>query len=162
MQKGHYTINLEDGTKIPIRFTTWGFRRLSEEKGQSVDEFEKTLKGGLLTTEDLVRLIYYAALWVANSQKKDFTYTEFDVWNWIDGVGGTRSPQLIEMGQILVAVYFGIEVDDVKKAFEIQLQNMKDEAAKSQTVEVIEPDEEKKSPEKLNGGRYIRQHVKQD
>lgn len=154
MQKGNYTITLSDGKTIPIRFTTWVFRKFSESKGLSVDQLFDYITGGLLKTEDMISMMLIGAEYVALSDKQEFAYTDFDACNWLDDMGGLTGKQLEEMIYVFLGALVNKEVTEVKSMVEVEQQKRADEEKAKKNGQ-----EEKKSGRV--GSRYIRTQPKQ-
>lgn len=95
-ERGYYTIELPDGGKIGLRFSTWTFKRFSEITG---DLPLATMLNKMyeLTISDIINLVLCAAECYSKEKKQKFEYNDFDAANWIDKMGGLAGEVFIEM-----------------------------------------------------------------
>lgn len=121
--KAEYNFTLENGTEIKLRFATWVFREFSQAKGFSVDELLNYLAGTneegqrrKFKTEDLISIMFFAAKYVVIIEGGTFTYTDLDVCNWVDELGGITSPKVTEL--VLVMISGLIQQDSSKVSVE--------------------------------------------
>ena len=101
-QRGHYTINLGDGKKIPLRFCTWTFKRFCEINGNmTLTQLQDALSTGM-TLSGFISLLLCASEYVSIKDKKDFAYTEMYAADWIDEMGGIAGSGFIAMLSVIV------------------------------------------------------------
>lgn len=95
-ERGYYIIELPDGGKIGLRFSTWTFKRFSEIAGNLplAKMFDKMNE---FTITDIINLILCAAECYSKEKKEKFDYSDFDAANWIDKMGGLAGERFIEM-----------------------------------------------------------------
>lgn len=101
-QRGYYTINLGDGKKIPLRFSTWTFKRFCEQNGNmTISQLQDALSSGM-TLSGFVSLVLCAAEYVCLKEKTEFSYTDMDASEWIDEMGGIGGAGFIAMIGVMV------------------------------------------------------------
>lgn len=101
-QRGHYTIKLGDGNKIPLRFCTWTFKRFCEINGNlTLSELQGALSTGM-TLNRFVSLLLCASEYVCVKDKKDFVHTDMDASDWIDEMGGIAGSGFVAMMKVIV------------------------------------------------------------
>lgn len=104
-QRGHYTIKLGDGTKIPLRFCTWTFKRFCEINGNmTLSQLQDALSTGM-TLSGFISLLLCAAEYVSIKEKKEFDYTEMDAADWIDEMGGIAGSGFVAMLSVIVGSF---------------------------------------------------------
>lgn len=104
-QRGYYTISLGDGTKIPLRFCTWSFKRYCEINGDmTLKQLEDALGSGM-TLSGFVSLLLCAAEYMCIKEKKEFIYTDLEASDWIDEMGGITGSGFIAMLNVIVATF---------------------------------------------------------
>lgn len=101
-QRGYYTISLGNGTKIPLRFCTWTFKRFCEVNGNmTLTQLQDALSSGM-TLSGFVSLLLCAAEYVSIKEKKEFLYNEMDASDWIDEMGGIAGSGFMAMLSVIV------------------------------------------------------------
>jgi hypothetical protein len=100
-QRGFYTIELSDGTKVPLRFCTWTFKRFCEINGDmTLTQLQEALSKGM-TVSGIISLILCAAEYQAKKDNKEFAYTDIDASDWIDEIGGIVSQGFLAMLKVI-------------------------------------------------------------
>lgn len=100
-QRGHFTINLGDGTKIPLRFCTWTFKRFCEINGNmTLTQLQEALMNGM-TLNRLISLLLCAAEYMSLKNKQDFSYTDIDASDWVDEMGGVTGRAFVAMMTVI-------------------------------------------------------------
>lgn len=101
-QRGHYTINLGDGTKVPLRFCTWTFKRFCEINGNmTLSQLQDALSSGMTLT-GFISLLLCAAEYVCVKEGKDFKHTDMEASDWIDEMGGIAGSGFVAMLAVIV------------------------------------------------------------
>lgn len=104
-QRGCYTLKLSDGNEINLRFCTWTLKRFSEINGDlTFDQLQEWLLTDMSLSK-FISLIKCAAEYVAVKEGSTFTYTDMDVSDWIDDIGGLSSPAFVAMVESLRASF---------------------------------------------------------
>lgn len=104
-QRGFYTIELSDGTKVPLRFCTWTFKRFCEVNGNlSLSKLQEALSDGM-TLSGFVSLILCAVEYMCKKEKRDFNYTDIDASDWIDEMGGIAGNGFIAMLKVITETF---------------------------------------------------------
>jgi hypothetical protein len=91
--RGHYEIALSDGTKVHLRFCTWSLKRFCQLQGIGPSEIGEALSGDN-TLDAIVNLIKAAAEYPLYKEGITPTYTDLDVCDWIDDMGGVTSANM--------------------------------------------------------------------
>lgn len=101
-QRGFYSIELSDGTKVPLRFCTWTLKRFSESNNNmSLSALGGALKEGL-GLGAMASLLLCAAEYVCLKEKREFAYTDMDACDWIDEMGGVSGQGFLAMVNVIV------------------------------------------------------------
>lgn len=104
-QRGYYTINLGDGTKIPLRFCTWTFKRFCEINGDlTLKQLQDALSDGM-TLSMFVSLLLCAAEYDFVKNDKEFIYKEIDASDWVDEIGGIGGSGVAAMMKVIVETF---------------------------------------------------------
>lgn len=104
-QRGHYTIQLSNGQKIPLRFCTWTFKRFCEINGNmTLMELQDALSKGM-TLSGFVSLMLCAAEYMAIKDKNEFSHTDIDASDWIDEMGGISGKAFLEMLTVITETF---------------------------------------------------------
>lgn len=114
--RGHYELTLTNGEKIPMRFCTWSLKRFCQLQGIGPSEIGEALSGNN-TLDAIVNLLKSAAEYPLYAQGITPTYTELNVCDWIDDMGGVASPKLQDIFKALSdSMVSGIENAPTKKS----------------------------------------------
>lgn len=101
-QRGFYTIELSDGTKVPLRFCTWTLKQFSESNNNmSLSALGAALKEGLGISA-MASLILCAAQYMCIKESRQFNHTEMDACDWIDEMGGVSGQGFLAMVNVIV------------------------------------------------------------
>jgi hypothetical protein len=104
-QRGYYTIELSDGTKVPVRFCTWTFKRFCELNGNmSISGLQVALSEGM-TLSGFISLLLCAAEYVCRKENREFAYTDIDASDWIDDMGGLNGAGFKAMLNVIVETF---------------------------------------------------------
>lgn len=98
--RGQYELTLSNGEKIPMRFCTWSLKRFCQLQGIGPSEIGEALSGNN-TLDAIVNLLKSAAEYPLYAQGITPTYTELNVCDWIDDMGGVTSPKLQDIFKAL-------------------------------------------------------------
>ena len=98
--RGQYELTLSNGEKIPMRFCTWSLKRFCQLQGIGPSEIGEALSGNS-TLDAIVNLLKSAAEYPLYAQGITPTYTELNVCDWIDDMGGVTSPKLQDIFKAL-------------------------------------------------------------
>lgn len=97
-ERGFKEIELSDGKKIGLRFSTWTIKRFCELNGNlTLPQYLQKVVENEFTMAELISLILCGAETYCKSKKMPFAYTDFDVSEWIDDLGGIGSEKLSEI-----------------------------------------------------------------
>lgn len=114
--RGHYELTLSNGEKIPMRFCTWSLKRFCQLQGIGPSEIGEALSGNS-TLDAIVNLLKSAAEYPLYSQGITPSYTDLNVCDWIDDMGGVASPKLQEIFKALSdSMASGLNETNSKKA----------------------------------------------
>jgi hypothetical protein len=98
--RGHYELTLSDGTKIPMRFCTWSLKRFCQVQGISPAEIGDALSGES-TLDAIVNLLRSAAEYPLYKEGITPNFTDLEVCDWIDDIGGIASTKLQDIFKVL-------------------------------------------------------------
>jgi hypothetical protein len=98
--RGHYELSLSDGTKIPMRFCTWSLKRFCQVQGISPSEIGDALSGES-TIDAIVNLLRSAAEYPLYKEGITPNFTDLEVCDWIDDIGGIASTKLQDIFKVL-------------------------------------------------------------
>lgn len=90
-----FEINLPDGKVIAGQFGTWCLKRFCDRSKCTLDEVQERLKKPSL--DDLCNFLLSAVEQTARETGNSFSYTDVNVCNWIDQMGGLSSVPLQEL-----------------------------------------------------------------
>lgn len=98
-------LKLSDGNEINLRFCTWTLKRFCEVNGDlTFDQLQEWLQTGMSLSK-FVSLIKCAAEYTAVKEGATFAYTDIDVSDWIDDIGGLSSPAFMALADTLRASF---------------------------------------------------------
>ncbi len=84
LPRKEFEITLEDGKVIKGKFGTWALRRLTEKRKVSLAD-----SGAILNTlPGILDFILAAVEYVSRKNNEGFGYTDIDVSDWMDEIGG--------------------------------------------------------------------------
>lgn len=73
---------------IDLKWGTWAMREFCIDKGIAIDQYFELIGGKVLDLDTIIKLIYAGYKSACNSKKEPIEYTEDDVCDWIDEIGG--------------------------------------------------------------------------
>jgi len=88
--RGQFELTLSDGKKIPMRFCTWSLKRFCQLQGIGPSEIGEALSGQS-SLDAIINLLKAAAEYPLYSQGITPTFTEIEVCDWVDDMGGMGS-----------------------------------------------------------------------
>jgi hypothetical protein len=121
-----YKLELKDKT-IDLKWGTWAMREFEKDKGIETTQFFEIVGGKILDLDTIIKLIYAGYKSYCNSAKQPIEYTESDVCDWIDELGGIYDTegQFIEyfkyIVQNTVTAVSGIPKEEKKKSNKAKL-----------------------------------------
>lgn len=113
--RGHYELTLSDGEKIQLRFCTWSLKRFCELQGIGITEIGEALSGEN-TLNAVINLLKASAEYPLYKQNITPSFTDIDVCDWIDEIGGITSPEFMKIMNVLAeSMNSGLEAAPTKK-----------------------------------------------
>ena len=107
--RGQFELTLSDGKKIPMRFCTWSLKRFCQLQKIGPSDIGEALSGET-SLDAIVNLLRSAAEYPLYSQGITPDYTEIEVCDWIDDMGGMGSKKFMEiMSTLSESMNSGIE-----------------------------------------------------
>ena len=107
--RGQFELTLSDGKKIPMRFCTWSLKRFCQLQGIGPSEIGEALSGQS-SLDAIINLLKAAAEYPLYSQGITPTFTEIEVCDWVDDMGGMASKKFQEvMATLSESMQSGIE-----------------------------------------------------
>lgn len=88
-----FEIALEDGTIIKGQFGTWALKRFCDKGGLTLGEAEEKLRG----ISGIIDYILCAVEYVSRQNKESFSYTDMNVCQWVDDIGGHNSEAFLKL-----------------------------------------------------------------
>ena len=73
---------------IDLKWGTWAMREFCKDKGVTIDQYFELIGGKVLDLDTIIKLIYAGYKSACNSKKEEIIYTENDVCDWLDELGG--------------------------------------------------------------------------
>ena len=73
---------------IPLKWGTWSMHEFTKEKNITIQDFFQVLSGSQIDIGNIVSFIFIGYKHAALSNKEELVYTEFDVYEWLDEMGG--------------------------------------------------------------------------
>lgn len=108
LPRKEFEIVLDDGKVISGKYGTWAVKRYCDKKGLSLVKLAEKISVDQ-TFDDLCEVILCAVEYSCRVNKKEFTYTDVDVCEWIDELGGVLGDDYLRL-----AAHAG-SVDEEKK-----------------------------------------------
>jgi len=113
--RGHYELTLSDGTSIPMRFCTWSLKRFCQLQGIGPSEIGQALSGPR-TLDALVNLLKSAAEYPLYKEGITPNFTDIDVCDWVDDIGGIGSAKFQEiMNSLSESMNSGLDTENKAK-----------------------------------------------
>ena len=114
--RGQFELTLSDGKKIPMRFCTWSLKRFCQLQGIGPSDIGEALSGQT-SLDAIINLLKAAAEYPLYSQGITPTFTEIEVCDWVDDMGGMGSTKFQEvMTALSESMQSGIEVAPTKSS----------------------------------------------
>jgi len=114
--RGQFELTLSDGKKIPMRFCTWSLKRFCQLQGIGPSDIGEALSGQT-SLDAIINLLKAAAEYPLYSQGITPTFTEIQVCDWVDDMGGMGSPKFQEvMTALSESMNSGIESAPTKSS----------------------------------------------
>ncbi len=114
--RGHFELSLSDGTMIPMRFCTWSLKRFCQLQGIGPSDISEALSGNQ-SLEAITNLLKSAAEYPLYSQGITPSFTDIEICDWIDDMGGLGSKKFQDvMAALAESMNSGVEQPTNKKA----------------------------------------------
>jgi hypothetical protein len=114
--RGQFELTLSDGKKIPMRFCTWSLKRFCQLQGIGPSDIGEALSGQS-SLDAIINLLKAAAEYPLYSQGITPTFTDIEVCDWVDDMGGMGSSKFQEvMSALSESMQSGIEVAPTKSS----------------------------------------------
>jgi hypothetical protein len=114
--RGQFELTLSDGKKIPMRFCTWSLKRFCQLQGIGPSEIGEALSGQT-SLDAIINLMKAAAEYPLYSQGITPTFTDLEVCDWVDDMGGMGSTKFQEvMTALSESMNSGIEAPTTKSS----------------------------------------------
>jgi len=114
--RGQFELTLSDGKKIPMRFCTWSLKRFCQLQGIGPSDIGEALSGQT-SLDAIINLLKAAAEYPLYSQGITPTFTEIEVCDWVDDMGGMGSSKFQEvMSALSESMQSGIESAPTKSS----------------------------------------------
>jgi hypothetical protein len=82
-----YKLELNNKT-IDLKWGTWAMREFCKDKGIAIDQYFEIIGGKVLDLDTIIKLVYAGYKSACNSNKTSVDYTENEVCDWLDELGG--------------------------------------------------------------------------
>ena len=113
--RGHFELTLSDGKKIPMRFCTWSLKRFCQLQKIGPSDIGEALSGES-SLDAIVNLMKSAAEYPLYKEGITPNFTEFEVCEWIDDMGGMTGKKFQDvMAALAESMNSGIEDTPTKK-----------------------------------------------
>ena len=90
--RGQFELTLSDGKKVPLRFCTWSLKRFCQLQKIGPSDIGEALSGET-SLDAIVNLLRAAAEYPLYKEGITPTFTEMEVCDWIDDMGGMSGKQ---------------------------------------------------------------------
>jgi hypothetical protein len=90
--RGQFELTLSDGKKVQLRFCTWSLKRFCQLQKIGPSEIGEALSGEA-SLDAIVNLLRAAAEYPLYKEGITPTFTEMEVCDWIDDMGGMSGKQ---------------------------------------------------------------------
>jgi hypothetical protein len=82
-----FQLQIKDKT-IPLNWGTWSMHEFTKEKNLTIQDFFQILSNSKIDIGNIVSFIYIGYKHASLINKTEVEYTEFDVFEWLDEMGG--------------------------------------------------------------------------
>ena len=107
--RGQFELTLSDGKKIPMRFCTWSLKRFCQLQGIGPSDIGEALSGQT-SLDAIINLLKAAAEYPLYSQGITPNFTDIEVCDWVDDMGGMASKRFQDvMATLSESLQSGIE-----------------------------------------------------
>ena len=107
--RGQFELTLSDGKKIPMRFCTWSLKRFCQLQGIGPSDIGEALSGQA-SLDAIINLLKAAAEYPLYSQGITPNFTDIEVCDWVDDMGGMASKRFQDvMATLSESMQSGIE-----------------------------------------------------
>ena len=107
--RGQFELTLSDGKKIPMRFCTWSLKRFCQLQGIGPSDIGEALSGQT-SLDAIINLLKAAAEYPLYSQGITPSFTDIEVCNWVDDMGGIGGKKFQDvMSALTESLNSGIE-----------------------------------------------------
>ena len=114
--RGQFELTLSDGKKIPMRFCTWSLKRFCQLQGIGPSDIGEALSGQT-SLDAIINLLKAAAEYPLYSQGITPNFTDIEVCDWVDDMGGMGGKKFQEVMEALSeSMQSGIEVAPTKSS----------------------------------------------
>ena len=114
--RGQFELTLSDGKKIPMRFCTWSLKRFCQLQGIGPSDIGEALSGQT-SLDAIINLLKAAAEYPLYSQGITPNFTDIEVCDWVDDMGGMASKRFQDvMATLSESMQSGIEVSPTKSS----------------------------------------------
>ena len=114
--RGQFELTLSDGKKIPMRFCTWSLKRFCQLQGIGPSDIGEALSGQT-SLDAIINLLKAAAEYPLYSQGITPSFSEIEVCDWVDDMGGMASKRFQDvMATLSESMQSGIEVAPTKSS----------------------------------------------
>ena len=114
--RGQFELTLSDGKKIPMRFCTWSLKRFCQLQGIGPSDIGEALSGQS-SLDAIINLLKAAAEYPLYSQGITPSFTDIEVCDWVDDMGGMASKRFQDvMATLSESMQSGIEVAPTKSS----------------------------------------------
>jgi hypothetical protein len=114
--RGQFELTLSDGKKIPMRFCTWSLKRFCQLQGIGPSDIGEALSGQT-SLDAIINLLKAAAEYPLYSQGITPNFTDIEVCDWVDDMGGMASKRFQDvMATLSESMQSGIEVAPTKSS----------------------------------------------
>ena len=90
---------------IQLKWGTWSMREFCKVKELTIDKYFEFLGSNQYDLDNIVKLIHIGYKSACISNKQEIEFTEDDVCDWIDEIGGMFNPE----GQVLVYLKYIVQ-----------------------------------------------------
>lgn len=122
-----FQLNLNNKT-ISLKWGTWAMREFCVERGITIDKYFELLSKSQFDLDLVVKMFYIGYKSACISNKQPIEYTEVEVCDWIDELGGIYQPegQFFEfikyiVSQTVTTVQGNVKTEEKKKSNKTKL-----------------------------------------